>query len=158
MDNPNYQADFQSWMRTGKLTVTGDNKIWLRWLFLGEKVAPKTVYDEMIRSGIKWPSEFKLKGKNIVFDKQAGAEPMIIVKGKKIFADRNKKKTTLSGVDIGQMKNIMGAVKGAMAGEDISNRTLVTDPDEYYQMMCEGMFQIMYNRISNKDIIRIRKA
>ena len=158
MENPNYQADFQSWMRTGKLTVTGDNKIWLRWLFLGEKVTPKTVYDEMIRSGIKWPSEFKLKGKKIIFEKLAGAQPLLIIKGKKVFADKGSKKTTISGVDIGQMKNVMGIVKSAAAGEDISGKTIVSNADEYYQLLCEGFFQLMYDRISDRDIKRIRNA
>ena len=85
MENVNYQSDFQSWLKTGTLTVGDKKEIWLRWVILNDKVTPAAVYEEMIQSGIKWPSEFKLKGKNIVFDKQAGAHPMITVKGKKIF-------------------------------------------------------------------------
>ena len=158
MDNTNYQADLQSWLKTGKLTVGEKKKIWLRWFFLNDKVTPTAVFDEMTRSGFKWPSEFKLKGKNITFDKQAGAHPMITVKGKKIFADMNIKKTTLSGVDIGQMKNVMGTVKSAMAGDDISNKTIVTSSEEYFQLLCDGLFQLLYNRISDKDIKRIRNA
>jgi len=158
MDNTNYQADLQKWLKTGKLTVTEDKKIWLRWLFFNEKLTSKTVYDEMIRSDIKWPTEFTLKGKDIVFAKLAGAQPKITVKGKKVFVERNRKKTTISGVDIGQMKNVMNIAKDAMAGEDISNKTIVTNPEEYYQMLCEGVFQLLYNRITEKEFKRIRAA
>ena len=156
MDNANYQADLECFLGTGDKSKDG-TYIWWRGLWLSNKVTPKEVYDMMIRSDIKFPTEFKIKGKEIRFDKVAGAHPKVIVKGRKIYMLRSSKKTTVKGIDIGQLKQVAGAVKGAVQGEDISGTVILSSPEQYFTLMCQAMFQLLYDRISDKRLQYIRK-
>jgi len=157
MDNANYQADLESFLRTGQKSNDG-SYIWWRGLWLSNKVTPKEIYDMMIRSDIKFPTEFKLKGKEIRFEKLAGAHPYVVVKGKKIFMMRSTKNTKTKGVDFGQLKQVAGAMKGAMQGNDISGTVILTDPVQYFTLLCSAMFQLLYDRISDKRLQFIRQA
>ena len=156
MDNANYQADMECFLRTGDKSKDG-TYIWWRGLWLTKKITPKEVYDMMIRSDIKFPTEFKIKGKEIRFEKVAGAHPKVVVKGKKIFMLRSSKNTKTSGVDFGQLKQVAGAVKGAIQGEDISGTVILENPEQYFTLLCSAMFQLLYDRISDKRLQYIRK-
>ena len=157
MDNANYQADLDSFIRSGQKSTDG-SYIWWRGLVLNNKVTPKEIYDMMIRSNIKFPTEFKLKGKEIKFDKVAGAHPYVWVSGKKVYLMRNAKNTKVQGIDLGQLKQVAGAMKGAMQGNDISGTVIMTDPEQYFTLLCTAVFQLLYDRVSDKRLQAIRKG
>ena len=154
MDNTNYHADFENWLKTGNIGL--NKKIVLRVLLLDKKPKMKEIYDLMVTSGIKFPSEYKLKGKKIIFERLGGCQPLIFLKRKRVCVDMNRKNTKAAGIDMGLIKQAVGVAKGTIQGEDLSDKVLITDPDEYFLMLCTPMFQLLYNRISERHIKGIR--
>jgi len=155
MDNTNYHADLENWLKTGHWSL---NKkfIYFRFMVLDKKPKIKEIYESMIASGIKFPTEYKLKGKKIIFARQADCQPEIFLKRKRVCVERPYKSTKVSGFDLGVMKQAAGAIKGALKGEDVSDTVLITDPEQYFSMLCTAMFELLYNRISEKHIKGIR--
>ena len=157
MDNANYQADLESWLRSGTTnTVDGKEYIYWRWLYLDKKISLKELYDSMIRSDIKFPTEFKQKRKVIEFKRLAGCEPIVYVKGKTVYTKRHSKNTKVSGIDIGAIKNAVKVVKDAAQGNDAGE--IITTPEQFFELLNVAMFQLLYEKISEKGIKVIRKS
>ena len=159
MENTDMQADFQRWLRTGwdNKDASGNKYYWQRQMTFTKKMRIKDVYDAMIRSSIKWPTEFKQKGKKIIFTRQGGCEPTIFLKGKKLFVRRNTKNTKVSGFDINAIKQAAVAVKDAVQGQDVSDTVLITNPEQYFLVLCDSTWQLFYDRVSDKQLKRLRK-
>ena len=160
MDNANYQADLESFLRSGLKTDLKDKKrpdyIYRRYISFGKKITVKDVYDSMIRSDVKFPTAYKQKRKLIEFNKLAGCQPTIVCKRKYLSIRRYSKNTKkVYGIDLGAVKQAVTAVKGAVQGED--GGMIITSPEQYFDLLCEAMFQLMYDRISEKGLKAIRK-
>jgi len=154
MDNANFQADYQSWCRSGGADKDG-KPIW-RELRLTEKTTPKDFYDSMLRSGIAFPTEFKISGKKIEFARLAKSHPSITVKGNKILLERNTKQSNFGLKDALNVKGGIQAIKDAASGVDNPLFT-ITDMGQYFELISEPLFRLLYNQISEKYMRYIRK-
>ena len=156
MDNSNFQADKESWMNNPIGVDKEKRPVWRR-IILPKKTTAKDVYDTMIRSDVKFPTEFKLKGKKITFKWQAKLEPVVSVKGKVLVIDRNMKNKNMSLKDSFNVKANTQAIKDAVAGVE-NTRFTITEPHQYFALVCEAMFDLFYSQIDDKYITRVRSG